>query len=119
MIDKLTGQIVNDRWELKPSENLKQRGWTATIPVSVYPDGNGLDVEPGETLIVTREGIEYECQCRGWKLLNPLSETERRYVVKTNLCLPHQLWMEYNVPMEDVRIVITRREAILRGLIAE
>ena len=118
MIDKLTGQIVNDRWELKPSENLKQRGWTATIPVSVYPDGNGLDVEPGETLIVTKDGIEYECQCRGWKLLNPLSETERHYVVKTALYYTSP-WLEYDVPIEDVRIVITRREAILRGLIAE
>jgi hypothetical protein len=113
--EKLEGQIVNDRWEMKPSEKLKQYGWTVTIPVSVYPDGNGLDVEVGDRLIVIKDGIEYECLCRGWKLQQPLSEN--RYVIKTTLI--DTKWPgNYEAPIEDVRIIITRREAILRGLIS-
>lgn len=112
----MSGQIRGDRWELKPSEKLKRNGWTVTVPVCVYADGNGLNVEPGERLIVTVDGIEYECRCRGWNLLQPLSDTERRYVVKTDLIM-ERAWDGYRAPIEDVQIIITRREAIARGLI--
>lgn len=101
---------------MKPSDKLKQYGWTTTIPVSIYPDGNGLDVEVGENLIVTIDGEEYECQCLGWKLMRPLYD-DRYYVVKTNLLTPGRCWVEYTAPLDAVQIVITRREALIRGLI--
>lgn len=116
MTEKLKGQIVNECWEATPSEKLKRNGWTVTVPVTVYPDGNGLNVEVGESLIVTVDGIEYECRCRGWNLARPLSDTERKYYVKTDLIM-ERAWDGYRAPIEDTQIIITRREAIVRGLI--
>ena len=100
---------------MKPTEKLEAHGWTVAIPATVFPDGNGVNVEPGEHLIITLDGEEYECQCRGWKLLQPYSEN--RYVVKTTLPTPGLEWALHDAPIENVRIVITRREAIMRGLI--
>ncbi len=84
------------------------------IPVTVE-DGRP-DVEYGENIVVTIDGVAHVCHCLGWNLNNPLSEDKQEWLIKTDMVHPNYQWQNYRAPIEQVQIAITWREAKLRGL---
>ncbi len=72
----------------------------------------GLNVFVGDELVILHEGKPVHCQCMGWRL-NTQTDV---YYVKTDQFDPVQYWTRWDVPMDQVQISITPREARLRSM---
>lgn len=79
------------------------------IPVEL-DEQYGANVFVGDRLLVTWEEQKYETTCCGWRKPQPDYHLE----VKTDLVLPP--FLRDSFPVENVQIIITPREAKLRGM---